>query len=385
MTVRRIALVLTLLATPAAADTFGGFSGVDRPYLVNQDRVCVPLKISNGTASGAPACTKAEADTLARLSIKDGVTQRGLKATFAATASGRTITVTNKKNGDAVVVAWESTDPIGKVIEVYTNQYEDRIAVAYTVRRLGKEVTDIVGFDLQSSGVVKDPSKDPTKDPTPTVKPPEDPAITKAVTEARKAPKGPKSLTAWKAVQAVDADNAEARFNIAAAHLLAKQNADALTVLTELGASKRDDAVEWLIEARFDPQFAAVRADPKFRSAVGLDRKPATPYEKLMGFGGQWEQTGTSCDKPEVRMKVLRDRTFTLRVKTVCEGQIFDTPFKGTWAVNGGGIELTVPTKGVASSAKDKAPCVFEKAGDEDALRCQIGRDIEFSVLPARR
>jgi hypothetical protein len=104
-----------------------------------------------------------------------------------------------------------------------------------------------------------------------------------------------------------------------------------------------------------------------------------------MGFGGQWEQTGTSCDKPEVRMKFLRDRTFTLRVKTVCEGQVFDTPFKGSWSIAAGGIELTVPTKGTQISSKDKAACVFEKAGDEDALRCQLGRDIEFSVLPARR
>ena len=41
----RIAIALPLAAglalarAPARADTFSGFSGVDRPYLVNQDRV----------------------------------------------------------------------------------------------------------------------------------------------------------------------------------------------------------------------------------------------------------------------------------------------------------------------------------------------------------
>ncbi|MBX3158195.1 MAG: hypothetical protein KF773_19665 [Deltaproteobacteria bacterium] len=365
---------------------------------MNQDRVCVPLKVVSGAASGQPTCSKAEADGLARLSFKDVIPQRGAKAKFAATAAGRTITVT-RKDGDATILSWESTDPVGKVVEVYASQYDDRVAVAFTVRRLGKEVTDIVGFDLQSSGApvkdpakdpgkdpAKDPTKDPAKDPTTTpAKAPEDPAVTKAVVEARKQAKGAKSLAAWKAVLALDGDHAEARFNVAAAQLLAKQTADAIATLTDLGASRRDEAIEWLVEARFDPQFAAVRADPKFRAAVGLDRKPAAPYERLMGFGGQWEQTGTSCDKPEVRMKALRDRTFTLKVKTVCSGSVFETPFKGTWALTAGGVELTLPTKGAAVTQKDKAPCVFEKAGDEEALRCQIGRDIEFSVLPARR
>src|SRR5690242_7710199 len=33
-------LSLLLAVTPAVADTFGGFSGVDTPYLVNRDRIC---------------------------------------------------------------------------------------------------------------------------------------------------------------------------------------------------------------------------------------------------------------------------------------------------------------------------------------------------------
>jgi hypothetical protein len=104
-----------------------------------------------------------------------------------------------------------------------------------------------------------------------------------------------------------------------------------------------------------------------------------------MGFGGQWEQTGTSCDKPEVHFVAQRDRAFRLRVKTACEGQVFDTPFKGTWRIDGDHVVLTLPTRGHAASAKDEASCKFELAGDENALRCTLGKDLEFVVLPTRR
>jgi hypothetical protein len=128
-----------------------------------------------------------------------------------------------------------------------------------------------------------------------------------------------------------------------------------------------------------------MRADPSFRSAVGLDRKPATVYERLMGFGGQWEQTGTSCDKPEVRFIAKRDRTFRLRVKTTCEGSVYDSPFKGTWRIDGTRIVLSLPNQGKVASAADEAACMFEATGDEDAMRCALCRDIDFVVLPTRR
>jgi hypothetical protein len=147
----------------------------------------------------------------------------------------------------------------------------------------------------------------------------------------------------------------------------------------------RPDAIEWLVEARFAPAFASVRGDARFRAAVGLDRKAASMYERMMGFGGQWEQTGTSCDKAEVRLTALRDRTFKLRVKTACQGSTFEMPFKGTWRIEGGQIVLSFPNKGKATTAADETACSFEPAGDEEGLKCTIGRDLEFTVLPTRR
>lgn len=387
----RVRLALAILtgvaaaAVPAAADRFGGFSGVDRPYLVNQDRVCEPLAIRGGVASGAPVCTTAAADVVARLSIKDGVVQRGPKATFAATASGRTLTVTRVQTG-TMLATWDAPDPIGKVLDVLAGPYEDRVAVVYRTRRLGKDVDEVIAFDV---GRAAAPST-PTVPAPPTATAPPPPAaskeLTAAVAAAHKVPAGarPRAIAAWQKVLALDPDHPEAHYRIAAAEAASKRTGPALAGLTTLAAARRDDAIEWLVEARFDPAFTAVRGDPAFRAAVGLDRKPTAAYERLMGFGGQWEQTGTACDKPEIRFTAKRDRTFQLRVKTVCQGSVFDTPFRGTWRLDGDRLVLALPNRGKVTSA-DEAGCVLEPTGDEDALRCTIGRDLEFSVLPARR
>jgi hypothetical protein len=246
----------------------------------------------------------------------------------------------------------------------------------------------VIAFDLGPSAATTKPvDTPPTTNPTTTnpatPAPPADPKLTKALETARKA-KGAKTITAWKAVLAIDANNSEALFKIAQAQGAGKHHADAIATLSTLAASQKPDAIEWLIEARFDNAFAALRADPKFRTAVGLDKKGGSLYERLMGFGGQWEQTGTPCDKPEIRFTTLRDRTFKLRVKTTCSGQVYDTPFKGTWRIDGNHIVLGLPNKGKVT-ADDEAGCEFEAQGDEDALRCQFGRDIEFTVLPTRR
>lgn len=376
----------------AAADTFGGFSGVDTPYLVNRDRICHPLPVTNGTATGTPSCEKnVTADVIARLSIKEPIAQRGPKASFAASASGNTLTVTRKTGGEPLVT-WTAPVPILKVVEVYASQYEDRVAVAYSLRRLGKEVVEIVAFEL-----VKTTGRDPTAttkpQPTPpttattpptTTAPPVDPALAKAVEAARKAPKA-KTLAAWQSVLALDAQHSEAHYRIAAHRASAKQKNEAIAALETLASSTRADAIEWLVEARFDQAFAALRLDPKFRAAVRLDRAPESVYERLMGFGGQWEQTATSCEAPQVNLDVKRDRSFKLRVKAICRGEGFQQTFKGNWRIEGENVILTLPTKGKQTSANDEAPCMFERARDEDALRCTLDRDLEFVVLPTRR
>ena len=375
---RRLALLVLVAAAPASADTFGGFSGIDRPYLINQDRMCTPIPIADHAATGMPKCQKVAADVVAHFSIKPPLVQSGAKATFAASASGRTLTVV-RKTGEPIVT-WDAPDPIIAIVDLYASQYDDRVAVAYSVRRAGKEMTDVVAFDLGQAQQHVDPAVVvPVAPVVPVVV--EDPKITKAVEAARKAAKG-KQLSAWQGVLAIAPAHSEAHYQLAALHAAKKETGEAIA---ELEAMKAPDAVEWQVEARFDAAFAALRADAKFRQLVGLDRKPATTYERMMGFGGTWEQTGTSCDKPEVRVTASRSRTIKIRVKSACEGSQYDITFKGTWRVEASTVVVTIPTKGKAVEAKDEAPCKFEQIGDEDSLRCAIGRDLEFQVLPTRR
>jgi hypothetical protein len=391
----RWSVALLLVAGPAAADTFGGFSAIDKPYLANQDRVCVPIAVAaDGTARGMPSCEKQPADAVAALRVMPAVEQKGSKASFVATAEGTTIKVM-RKDAEAPVVTWEAPDPVTKIVAVYASQYEDRIAVAYTVRRLGREVTDVVAFVL-----VKTTGRDAGSTATGsasgagsgsgsvTVATKDDPAVAKAVNAAvdaaRKTGKA-KAVAAWRDVLKIDPEHAEALFKVAQAQALGRANADAVATLAELAKSSRADAIEWLVEARFDPAFAPVRADPKYRASVGLDRKARTVYERVMGFGGQWEQTGTSCEKAQVDLTFLRERSFKLRVRSSCEGMAQDIPFKGTWRVDGDQLILSLVSKGQKASAKDEAPCKLEPAGDEDALHCALGHDLEFTALPARR
>lgn len=372
----------TLPAALAAADSFGGFSSINRAYLVNQDKVCQPLEVKAQVAAGLPRCDKTAADRLAELSFKPGSEQRGPKAVFTATASGRTLTVS--RNGGPEVVRWEAMDPIGKVVEVYAD-HEDRVAVLYQVRRLGRDMTDVVAFELRGAQAAQ-PKPDATKpdsklDATRPVAPPEDPAVAKAVAAARKA-KGKAALAAWQKVLAAAPDHGEALFRKAALSLAAKDKAGALAALRALGESKHPEAVEWRVAARFDAAFASLRADPDYRKAVGLDRPSLEPYEKVMGAGGVWEQSGTSCDSPTVAMTFTRDRKFRLTVKSVCEGMVANAKFAGTWRTEGPGVALILPNR---DAKDDLVRCVFEAAGDEEALRCPLDEELQIRVLPARR
>ena len=383
---RRSVLALLLLAAPAAADTFGGFSGVAPPYLVNQDRVCTPLEVKGGAAAGAPDCQHAKTDDLAQLSIKPPMVQHGASADFTASAQGRALTVTNSSG--AVVVSWTASDPIGKIIDVYASETRDRVAVAYTSRAFGHESNQVVAFLLVKTDSRSSPIGAPHVAPTnpatvATAPPPADPKLTKAVADARKL-SGAKALAAWQQVLALDAQHSEAQYRIAAARAAGKQTTDAIALLQTLAKSSRSDAIEWLVEARFDPAFAGVRADATYRDAVGLDRPAAGTYERLMGLGGKWLQNGTQCDTGEVHFTAKQDRTFSLLFRSACHGGVTEQTFKGTWELDGANVKLTLPNKGKAT-AEDVAACVFEKSGDEDALRCALGKDLEFTVLPVRR
>ena len=381
-----VPVALAALGGTALADSFSGFSGVDRYYLVAPDRVCAPLRVTGAKATGTPTCEKATSDRIAQLSIKPAAVERGTKARFVASASGRAVKI-KAGDRDVVLVEWTSLDPIASVANVYGSTYADMVAVELVVRRAGREVTDVVGFDLGK----KDPGPGTTKPPpgpgpapTPGTAPPPpaDPKLDKALKAARAA-KGAKAIAAWTAVLAIDASSSEGVYGLALAQIRAGKKAEAIATLEKLAASTRDDAIEYRVAARFEKAFAAVRSDKKFRAAVGLDKPGTTVYERVMGQGGKWQQDMTNCDKPKVNLDLGQDHKFKLRVESKCGG---DAPpiftFKGTWKVDGADLLLVFPNKG---RKEERTSCTLGREGDEDALSCPVDDDLEFTVLPVRR
>jgi hypothetical protein len=377
------ALLLSLTA-PASAGVFGGFGGREDGYLVGRDKICTPLAVESGKASGTPACSKASDDQVAQLSVKEAKALHGLDASHSAAAKGRTIEVTATKK-ETVVVTWEAPDPISRIDDVYVSQYGNLIAVEYTVRRGSRDVSEVVVFDVRGASSSGTADKPPVTDKPPVVEPPAaSPALTKALKAARKAKKSSaaKALKAWNKVLAIDPDHSEARYGVAVAHAKAKKKDLAIAALEGLAATGRSDAMEYLILARFEKAFASVRADAKFRAAVGLDGGSDDFYERLMGKGGTWEQPETACDTPGVALTLGQDRSFKLVIKSTCSGDRWKDTFKGRWEAKEPGLTLILPNKGRDDESFD---CQVEKDGDEDAIRCALDADLSFVVRPVRR
>ena len=381
------------LAATARADSFGGVAGNEKVYLIGRDKVCAPIVVSGGKATGTPACRTTPTAEIAALSMKSPAPERGSKAEVTVAARGSQLTVLGKDG--AALVTWSSFDPIVAVVDVWRSTYGRLVMVEYTVRRGGRELHEVIGFDLGVGGAGTDarpviiaPIIDPVADPIGPIPPttdvapaPTDPAIDKAAAKARKA-KGKAAIAAWAQVLALDPEHAEARYRTAVAQAQLKQRGLALDLLDALARSSRADAAEWLVEARGDKAFRALVADARFRAAVGLDRKAGSIYERIMGLGGVWEQALVPCEKPEIVITFGRDRVVRMVLRTACEGMREKGTYKGTWATTKTSIELRLPKPG---GGNDTAPCTLVADGDEDRLTCQLDEDVAFDARPVRR
>ncbi|MEZ4404827.1 MAG: hypothetical protein R3B06_32865 [Kofleriaceae bacterium] len=390
MAVGRAALGAAALVAAAAgmakADSLGGIAANESAYVVGAARVCTPVQVVGVRAEGTPACATKPADVVAGLSTRLPSPERGARAALVATAKGRSLVV--EKGDGGTLINWLSPDPISSVVDVWRSPTGRLVVVEYVVRRAGRELHDVVGFTVvplpqDPPGPADRPRVDPpTVDPGPAAPPPvASPALTKAVAAARKA-RGKAALKAWTSVLALDDGHPEALYRLALAEVGRKQVAAGLARLEALAGSTRPDAIEWLVAARFERGFAKLLGEPRFRAAVGFDRPAATVYERVMGFGGQWEQPLTPCDQPEIKLVLGRDRGFALTVRTTCQGMRDKVSFRGTWAATSAGIELRLPA---LEQGHDAAPCLLARDGDEDVLRCQVDRDLAFEARPIRR
>ena len=384
MRTRLLATAAMLCAAgTAAADSFGGFAGNEKAYVLGREKACQALVVTAAVARGVPSCHAASTEELAGMSLKTPAPQKGGEAEVKAAAKTRTITIT-ARTGE-VLVTWSAPDPVTSIVDVWRSTYGRIVAVEYTVRRAGREVHEVVAFDLGvggGAGGVKPPDGGGGGPGPPDALPTVDPQIARAAVKARKA-SGKAAIAAWQKVMAIDPDHSEARYRTAVAYAGLKKAGDAVAALEALVASKRPDAAEWLIEARFDKAFLKLVADPRFRTAVGYYRPPSTPYERLMGLGGQWEQSLTPCDRPEMKLTLRRDRSFRLDFRSVCEGMRETFSMKGTWTRTDAAVELLM--KKAEGNGMDSAPCLLTQDGDEDVLTCHVDADLVFEGRPARR
>jgi hypothetical protein len=371
---------VVISASVARADTFGGFAAKGALYLLGTDKVCQPLVVQNAMATGVASCQITPLDQVAAQRFAVGTDQRGTTAEFTAQTNGTTLTVSQS---GVVAVTWENTAPMGKVQWVQASRYGDRIAVGFAIRRLGRDMTDVVVFALSKKVADKAPDVTPAATDAP---PPPLPAATQALLKKARGYKGKAAVKAWGLVLQDQPELAEARYGVASGAAQTKDIATAMQQLQSLRAavSKDGTAIEWLVAARFDKSFAALRDDAAFRKVVGLDASDApSAYEQVMGFGGSWEQTGTSCESPTVAMVFTRERTVSIRVRSMCQGMSVDSRFKGTWKTTAGPVvKLSLPNK---DKAADAVTCNFEMVGQEQGLVCPLDEELVLRVLPARR
>ncbi len=391
--------ILWLAPAVAAAGPFGGFSRDGSRYLADTSRVCQPV----AARQGMPRCEKKSADEVARLGFRKGAAQRGAGAAVQVQASGTRLVV-RSGDGKAVRAEWDSGDPVGSVGAVYLSEGGKLVAIEYEARLAGRSQPQVVVLRLAAGATGapaqpapgqkpgQTPPGQPATGQTPATAPPaDDPKVTAQVRAADKLLGGKKWKKAEEAYRAVLAagDHPAARYGLAGALAGQNRSADAVAELVALGRSTHPQAARWRVEARLGSHFTRLQNDPAFRRAVGIDRDPArspSAYERLVGFGGHWEQTGAACQDPTVNLNLDRKSDkFQLSIRNRCQGDDETTRLAGTWRAEGAAaLRLSFPN---LDGPEEKLQCQLAAASDrsgEDTLSCTL-EELQFKMRVVRR
>lgn len=397
-------------AAPAVAGPFGGFSQDRTRYLDGRDQVCAPIRVTAPASRAVPACERADGQRIASLRFRRGVPQQGARADFEASFRGTDITLRARRD-QRPIVTWSTMDPIERITGVHASEDGALVAVEYQARFGGRAQTRVVVFALPGAPAAGSAgTAGPVHARTPEATGAAGAAATRAGEAAATAPapaagdprvdallakarrldargRARAAEAAYGRVLAVDPGHTEARYGVARSLARQRRAADAVQALAALAGSERADAVEWLVEARFDRAFRRMRGDPGFRAAVGLDRDPARPpslYERLLGFSHVWEQAEIKCEQAEVRLDMeRRARRFRLAITTRCGGRPITTRLQGSFRLRGDStVELVLPNP---EGPAEAVPCRMDTCSGEGCLRCAIDADLSFTLLPVRR
>lgn len=386
------AAVAALMAGSARADSFGGFSTDGKSVLVGADRVCTAVL----PGGGAPSCRKAASGEVSRLGFRKGTLQRGAGASISAEAAGIKLRVRDAKT-NAVLAEWSSPDAIARVSAIHLSADGKLVAVEYEARIGGRETSQVVAISLAvSRGTVENGQQatpaspaTPVAAPRPVLTPAQEKslaALVKASDKLLKRKRWAKAELGYRKALERDDQHAAAIFGAAATLARRGKRAEAIAELERLARSADVAAPVWLVEARSSAHFAGVRGDPAFRRAVGIDpdpSRPASAYERVVGQGGHWEQSGQPCQQPTVNLKLDRKtKKFALSIRNRCQGDDETTRLAGVWMAEGREtLNLRFPNPG---GDDEILACGLAEERGEDALSCEL-EDIRFTMKVVRR
>lgn len=388
------ALLLVAMPADAVAGLFGGFTS-GGSYLRGSDQVCKPVT----SALELPTCETQTTTRLAKLTFQRVAKQQGAKQSVVARKSASKIKLHDAQT-DSLLFTWDSGQIISNTGSVFLDPSGRWVAVEFTSRLGGREVADLVVMELGNALAASHSAAPVPSTPVPSTNIPKDavpadpPAFTAAMQLGDKwarRKKHSKAIAAYRDALAQLPEHPEALYRLARSHMAGKDKAEAVATLARISKSKHAKAVQWRVEARFDLIFKPMRGDADFRKAVGIDRGPDDPvtlYERLVAFGGRWEQAPIACEQPEVDLDLQRSekRRFDLVIRSKCQGSTETTRLDGSWQESGDRrLGLTFPN---TDSADEDLVCQVERCSDdsgEDCLRCQLDKDIEILLRVVRR
>jgi hypothetical protein len=377
----------------AEAGLFGGFTS-EGSYLRGSDQLCKPVS----STLAIPSCEKKTTAQLAALTLHKGEEQSGSNSKVSAKKSASKIKLMDGEG--TLLFTWDSGQVLSGIGSVFLHRKGTWVAIEFTTRFGGRQVEDLVVVRLNNAiggtaAATPTPTPTPTTPTAPTAPVAKDPpAFTKAMKAGAKwskRRKHAKAITAYEQALKEIPEHPEALYRLARSHMGNKDKRKTLEVLARIPKSSHGEARIWRVEARFDLVFKSLRADTDFRKAVGIDRGPddkPTLYERLVAYGGRWEQEPIPCEQPQVNLDLRRNkkRRFDLVIRSKCQGIKETTRLDGSWADKGNAhLGLTFPN---TDSADEDLVCKMELCADdtgEDCLRCQLEPDIEFLLRVVRR
>ncbi|MCP4445441.1 MAG: hypothetical protein GY811_08875 [Myxococcales bacterium] len=386
-------VILVCLPAIASAGVFGGFSK-DGAYKRGTDQLCAPVD-----AKGAgPLCKTTLVGEMAKHSFGKGTKQGGRESSVRVRKKGTKLQVLAAE-GTKPLVSWDSQQVLGEVGAVYLSSDKRWVAIEYRTRFAGRAVESVVvlGIGLPKDGPA---SSDGTATALPTAaeaKKNTEPegfreALKKGMRLIRKRKKAAKAQIAFEAALALVPEHPEVLFHLAVLHHSGKDIPATLKTLQRLATSKHPEVPRWRVEARFELRFKALRGNSDFRFAVGITRVAGDApslYERLVAYGGRWEQEAIPCEQPQVNLTLRREKKqrFDLVIRSKCQGGSETTRLDGNWTDKGSATKLGLSFPNL-EAADDLLACNIEVCADdsgEDCIRCQVEGDDEFLLRIVRR